>query len=256
MEGGVRWWQTSPAWAWAVMLVQAVILMVVVPTLLSGPAESAAPATAGSSATAALPPRRDSSLPDDPVRVLVVGDSYTVGSAEGGVGGANWTQVVAEQMDGVELDVAAEGGRGYVSTGPAGGTFLDLAERAGPGYDVVVVFGSRNDDASPRQVRRAAEETFAVLQDSSPDAELLVIGPPWVDENPPAYVRTSSRAVKAASRAAGATFLDPLDEGWFAGAAHRYIGADRIHPTNEGHRYLARRIMPWLRDAVERTRDS
>lgn len=119
---------------------------------------------------------------------------------------------------------------------------------------MVLVFGSRNDRGSRADIREAAERTFAVLRESSPAAELLVIGPPWVNAAPPSGVVTSSRAVEAAARAAGATFVDPLDEGWFTGDARRLIGEDRIHPTDAGHRYLALRITPSLRDAVDRAR--
>ena len=237
----------------ALVLLTATVLMLAVPYLLSDSAAERTPATRPVPSTPAMqtaPP----SPALEPVDVLVVGDSYTVGSAEGGVGAANWTALVTADLQDVTLDVAAEGGRGYVSTGPAGGTFLDLLERAEGDYDVVLVFGSRNDRASGPEVRRAATRAFTLVESSWPDAELLVIGPPWVDEGPPAYVRTSRLAVQAAAGAAGATFVDPLAEGWFTGSARRYIGEDRIHPTNAGHEYLARVITPSLREAVERAR--
>jgi lysophospholipase L1-like esterase len=234
------------------MLAQAVVLVLVVPYALSSsadlaPQEAAEPAPTASPSSPAEPP-------PDPVRVLVVGDSYSVGSAEGGVGAANWTAVVTATVEDVTIDVAAEGGRGYVSTGSAGRTFVDLAARAGTGYEVVVVFGSRNDDGPGAEVQQAAEQTFALLTEGSPEAELLVIGPPWVDGAPPDHVRAASRAVQAAARAAGATFVDPLGEAWFTGSARSFIGADRVHPTDAGHEYLARRIAPSLQAAVERAR--
>ena len=234
------------------MLVQAVVLVVTVPHAFS--AASSAPAVETSPRPERPTPPAPTTSSAEPVRVLVIGDSYTVGSAEGGVGAANWTALAGEELDDVALDVRAEGGRGYVSTGPAGGDFLDLAERAGGGYDVVVVFGSRNDRAPRAEVRRAADRLLAALEESSPGAELLVIGPPWVDAAPPAFVRASNRAVGGAAAAADATYVDPLAEGWFTGAAGSLIGRDRIHPTNAGHAYLAQRILPSLRAAVQRAR--
>ena len=240
------------------MLVQAVVLVLVVPYALSRPAGPAPQAAAGSGAGPAAT-ASPSSHPEPPpsadaLRVLVIGDSYSVGSAEGGVGAANWTHLVTGMVEDVTIDVAAEGGRGYVATGSAGRTFVDLAARAGTGYDVVVAFGSRNDDGPRAEVRRAAERTFALLREASPEAELLVIGPPWVDDAPPAYVRATSRAVQAAARTAGATFVDPLAEAWFGGSARSYIGEDRVHPTDAGHEYLAGRIAPSLQAAVDRAR--
>jgi hypothetical protein len=44
-------------------------------------------------------------------------------------------------------------------------------------------------------------------------------------------------------------FVDPLAQGWFAGATAELIDPDQVHPTAEGHRYLADLIGP----VVERT---
>jgi lysophospholipase L1-like esterase len=38
--------------------------------------------------------------------------------------------------------------------------------------------------------------------------------------------------------------VDPLAEGWFTGSDSGLIGADRVHPTDDGHAYLARLIAP------------
>lgn len=253
MERGSPKRRQAPGWAWALILVQAVALVLAVPYALGRQPTPPAQARAVEQPPTEAP--ADTSPPAEPVRVLIIGDSYTVGSGEGGLGRANWTQLVAQDLgDDVVVDVAAEGGRGYLSTGPAGGTFLDLAERAAGGYDVVLVFGSRNDDAPRPAIREAADRIFDVLQQSSPEAELVIVGPPWVDEDPPARVVASSRAVEDAARAAGATFVDPLEEGWFTGPARRLIGEDRVHPTDAGHAYLADRIAPALRAAVEQAR--
>jgi phospholipase/lecithinase/hemolysin len=41
----------------------------------------------------------------------------------------------------------------------------------------------------------------------------------------------------------GALFVDPLAERWFAGADHRFIGPDGVHPTNAGHRHIADEVL-------------
>lgn len=252
VEGGSRRGRL-PAWAWLVMLIQAVVLVIAVPRALSdGPTAPSARADPEQTTVATPDP-----VPEpiaDPVRVLIIGDSYSVGSAEGGVGAGNWTNLAAEQLDAATVDVRAEGGRGYVSTGPAGGTFLDLVERADEQYDVVLVFGSRNDDEPRAEVRRGADQVFAAIRAASPEAELVVVGPPWVDGSPPQYVVDGNQAVSRAAAAAEATYVDPLAEGWFTGSARRLIGRDGIHPTDEGHDYLAEQILPSLRAAVQRAR--
>ena len=60
---------------------------------------------------------------------------------------------------GVEIraDVAAEGGAGYGQPGNRGSIFEDLTARAVRGNDVLVVFGSRND----QPVDPAAYPNFA-----------------------------------------------------------------------------------------------
>lgn len=183
-----------------------------------------------------------------PVRILVVGDSYTAGGREGGAGAASWAHLVARQLTAegrrVTLEVAAAGGSGYVRTGPRHTTFVKLAQRTRSERDLVVFLGSRNDIAAAPEVQAAAEAAFATVRAASPRAALLVVGPPWVDADPPDYIRADRDAVEAAARAAGATFVDPLAEGWFTGWAGRFIGAGSIHPTDAGHRYMADLLLP------------
>jgi lysophospholipase L1-like esterase len=186
-----------------------------------------------------------------PTRVLVVGDSYTAGSDEGGQGAAGWPAVVAAELgQGVSLEVAAAGGSGYVATGHSDQTFTDLVSGAAGGFDLVVFFGSRNDAAPAEQVQAAATEAVTAARAASPEAGLLVIGPPWVNSSPRPAVQYASVGVEKAATAAGATFVDPLDEGWFYDRPE-LIGADRVHPTDEGHRYMADLILPKMRAALD-----
>ena len=34
--------------------------------------------------------------------------------------------------------------------------------------------------------------------------------------------------------------------GWFTGSASSFIGGDRIHPTDEGHRHIANLLIPYV----------
>jgi lysophospholipase L1-like esterase len=187
----------------------------------------------------------------EPARVLVVGDSYTTGYVEGGLGAANWVPTAVRDLEShgraVDADVSAGWGSGYLVGGTLGRTFGQWLERApARDYAVVVFFGSRNDRGNATAVEAAAERDFRAAQERYPGARLLVIGPPWVDDHPLPRVMADRDGVRAAATAVGATFVDPLAEGWFTGADPALIGDDRVHPTDDGHAYLARLIAPYI----------
>lgn len=188
------------------------------------------------------------------VPVAFIGDSYTGGSDMGGNESANWTSGVAAQIGAtspIVIRKAAISGIGYVSPGTVGKTFLDEVPAAvTPGARLVVVFGSRNDLGKPGDVGQAATRVYAAIRDIAPDAKLLVVGPPWINGDVPAGLVADRDAVKAAAVAAGATFVDPIADGWFSGANARLIGSDHVHPTDDGHAYMARLIAPHIQAAL------
>ncbi|WP_353612570.1 GDSL lipase [Mycobacterium sp. 1274756.6] len=183
--------------------------------------------------------------------IAVIGDSYTTGSDEGGVGPQGWPARTGQLLDRdgkpVTMTVVAEGGAGYGVRGNRGSIFTDLANRAvGPDDTLVVFFGSRNDDvadlaALPGQVRDA----LAVARRGAPTARLLVIGPPWPTPEVPDAVLRVRDILAAEAAAVRADFVDPLAEGWFVGLPF-LIGGDGIHPNDLGHAYLADRIAPLI----------
>jgi phospholipase/lecithinase/hemolysin len=74
----------------------------------------------------------------------------------------------------------------------------------------------------------------------------VVIGPLWSDGDAPAPVLAVRDAVRTAALAAGAQWIDPVADGWFDRPAG-LIGADRVHPTDAGHRLMAERVDAALR---------
>jgi lysophospholipase L1-like esterase len=50
---------------------------------------------------------------------------------------------------------------------------------------------------------------------------------------------------------AGATFIDPIREGWFVGRPD-LIGPDGVHPNDAGHAYMAEKIAPLIRAQLSR----
>lgn len=243
MARGSHWWSEPPRWAWVVIAVGTAGLIVggLLASSRSEPSGFTAPAAAA-----------DETAEPDLTRILVIGDSYTGGSNEGGVGRNSWPSVMAEALDNdglrATLKVDAEGGGGYVKPGQQENVFPQLVRRSVTAEtDLVVFLGSRNDTAPRAVLEAAALDAFTAVQAVAPDARLLVIGPPWVDDRAPAYLQANRDALAAATSQAGGVFVDPLAEGWFTGDASALIGGDGVHPTDAGHRYMADLIGPHVK---------
>lgn len=184
--------------------------------------------------------------------VAVIGDSYTTGTDEGGVGSKAWTarawQALAGQGVQVAADVASEGRAGYDVRGDHGDIFEDLTAKAVKPDDVLVVFfGSRNDQGvDAALLAEIAHDTLQLARRMAPSARLLVIGPPWPTADVPDSVRQIRDILNAQARAAGGAFVDPIADRWFVGRPD-LIGADGVHPTDAGHAYMADKIAPLIR---------
>jgi lysophospholipase L1-like esterase len=191
-------------------------------------------------------------------RVAVVGDSYTTGGELGGLGSKGWTtrawQLLARDGIAVAPDVAAEGGAGYGTRGNHGSVFEDLTnDVVKPDDALVVFFGSRNDQGvDPTQLSILAYGTFQLARRTAPSAKMLVIGPPWPTADPPDPVLRIRDALKYQAGVTGATFIDPIAQGWFVGRPE-LIGKDGVHPTDAGHAYMAEKIAPLIGAQLART---
>lgn len=201
---------------------------------------------------ASPPPEYELTGRDAPrFRVAVVGDSYTAGGELGGLGKQAWTartwQLLSRRGVQVTADVAAEGGAGYGVPGNRGNVFEGLAARSVRPDDTLVVFyGSRNDQpADPMQLPARVDAALDVATRAAPNARLLVIGPPWPTADVPPAVYRIRDVLAAEARSRGATFVDPLAEGWFVGRPD-LIGSDGVHPNDAGHAYMAERIAPLI----------
>lgn len=188
-------------------------------------------------------------------RVAVVGDSYTNGTRIGGQGPNSWPaiawQILAKQGIQVDADVAAEGKAGYGVRGDQGNLFSDLTVRAVKPEDALVVFfGSINDRPVDLGLYPTlAAENFQIVRQVAPAAKILVIGPPWPNADPPPVVFALRDLLRDQAFVVGATFIDPLAEGWFMGRPD-LIGADGVHPNNAGHVYMARKIAPLIHNQL------
>ncbi|SEP22666.1 SGNH/GDSL hydrolase family protein [Trujillonella endophytica] len=255
MARGDHWWNEPPWWAWATMAVGLAAILVMLPFALDRESPEADPSTraalpttapatqSGSAATSAEP--RDGDAP----RVLVVGDVDTAGFAAGSVG---WPAVLERRLPDAEFTVATTGDAGYVTIGTEDdATIPDLVAAADLSeVDVVLIFDSRFDAAGiADRVEFAIGVTIGAIAEQAPGAELVVVGPPWPDDAPPAGVRNNRNVLRLAAETAGVTFVDPIAEGWLADAP-QLVGPDGEHLTAEADAYLADRFEPLLRQAL------
>lgn len=184
--------------------------------------------------------------------LAVVGDSYTTGTNEGGLGSRSWTarawQVLGSRGSRISANVAAEGRAGYGTPGDHGSIFQDLTARAvQPDDTLVVFFGSRNDESvDPGLLAEKAHNTLDLAHQRAPAARLLVIGPPWPTADVPVSMLLIRDILAGAAGGAGATFIDPIAEHWFVGRPD-LIGPDGVHPNDAGHQYMADKITPLIR---------
>jgi lysophospholipase L1-like esterase len=243
----------APRWAWLALALGATGFVV-----LFWGATNRTPSSPSTVTSADVPVvSEESSVEEDrgPARILVVGDGYTAASEDGGVGAANWAEVLGDRLtaqgEPVRPTVAAAVGSGYLQEGATGQTFEDLATQPTDiPYDVIVFFGSESDVADSTAVETAATAAFTRVREAWPEARLLVIGPAWRDGVPPVSVIEASAGVERAATAAGTTFVDPLEENWFGAGPGQLVSGDG-YPTDEGHRMMADRIQPAVQAALD-----
>lgn len=188
----------------------------------------------------------------------IIGDSDTSGSAEGGAGAAGWPTLVTNNLKSqgitLELRVGATGGAGYFGDGQSTvRTFISqVSEAAGANDQLVVLFGSRNDQYGVEppnfagQYTTAVQRTLARAKEKAPDAAILVIGPAWTAwaKNPPnAAVLLVRDTLRKQAEAAGTTFVDPIAEQWFVGQPE-LMGSNGENLNDRGHQFLAEKIGP------------
>lgn len=188
--------------------------------------------------------------------VDIIGDSYVIGSDQGGYGSANWTKIVGSRFytesQPVDMNVIGHPGAGYIVRGAEKFTFAEAATTSlRSTANLVLVFGSRNDGKQdPAAMAAAATDLYTKIHERAPGAKLIVIGPAWVDENVPDFITADSQAIAGAASVAGLEFVNPLSEGWFFGADAKFIGADGVHPTDAGHQYLSEKMYGLISKAL------
>ena len=188
-------------------------------------------------------PSTPSPLPTSPpLRLVVLGDSIASGTDRYGGQGANgWPAIVAQKLGLLSL-LSAQPGSGYTRDGFGFAYPARVNDVIAMRPTILIVEGSRND-FDEAATRRVAAEVLGKLHSALPQTKILVIGPLYLDS---LNSRTTpvNEAVKAAALSLGLTYVDTLKARWFTGSASRFIGGDGIHPTDEGHRYIANLLVP------------
>jgi lysophospholipase L1-like esterase len=189
--------------------------------------------------------------------VAFIGDSYTAGTEFGGQGPAGWPMLVTEglRQQGINLapSVAAEAGSGYVLAGEGEAKdFSELvADAVRPDDRLVVIFGGQSDaDVPADQLQPAVRQTLEAVRETTPKAEIVVIGPAWPNSAPPPEVLQTRDLIRDEAVMSRVIFVDPIAEGWFVDRPD-LIASDGIHPTDAGHAYMADKIAPLIAQQLQ-----
>lgn len=190
-----------------------------------------------------------------PVRAYFFGDSLMAGT------GASprrpvMARVAAARL-GWDVEVDAEGGTGYTTSGRSPG-YLDRLRRPGTmprSYDVVLLEGGTNDarvGANPAQVRAAVREVVAHVRGRQPQARVVLMGA--YDPPPPGradpHRRTVDRAIAQVAAELDLPFFSPLSGGWTEGQRAGFLHRDRLHPSVWGYGVLGDRLAEALAAAT------
>ncbi|MEV7512075.1 SGNH/GDSL hydrolase family protein [Streptomyces sp. NPDC091201] len=209
------------------------------------------------------------------VRFMTLTDSLGDGSAHNvGAGCGTWVDRVGRLLGSSDIWREGRGSTGYVNPG-GHATFGVRAEVDVIPHrpDILVVWGGYNDASSDQtQIQAAATALFTRLKTALPRCQIFIIGC-WSPTGSPAPSHTNTTAtLRAAAAAAGFPFVSPQTGGiynsagalvatqgaWITGTgnvsspkgdgnADFYVGGDGVHPTDDGHTYLAGRIHSFLR---------
>ncbi len=185
--------------------------------------------------------------------VAVVGASIAWG--EGASPGEGWADLLADRL-GVQADVSADPGAGFVATGwrhggPMSRLLPDLdLDRLHPA--LVLVQAGHNDIGTPLpDVTRRVTALFDAIREQTPHSVVGLISVFPTGDQPSAAARATDAAIVAAARAAwpGLIVFDPITGRW------RFPRlTDGLHPTEEGHHWIAARLAGPLQGALDRGR--
>ncbi len=194
------------------------------------------------------------------LRIAVLGDSLALGTgasrADGGFVFRAFRALLAERS-GSRIDNVAIGGATVDDVAR-----LEVARLAGARYDIAIVCAGANDvvRATPAPAFATAYRLLlARLARVAPAAQIVCCGVPDVSISPlfanerdtiRAASLANDRAVRAAAREAGASFVDLFAASHAMRDADRFLGRDRFHPSDAGYAILTNVLTPVLERAA------
>jgi lysophospholipase L1-like esterase len=179
-------------------------------------------------------------------RVVFIGDSYTGGSSMNSPGRASLYPTLLAAKFGFVADNLAVSGTGYLAPGTTNQPFgSQVAAVVALHPNVVVLEGGHNDDNYPQaQVKAAASSVLTGLRTALPKAKIIVLGPIWPSGAAPQSERNIDADLRQIAVAGGASFVDPIADGWFVGPYIKLIGSDGTLPTDAGQVRIAQLLGP------------
>lgn len=178
---------------------------------------------------------------DDFTNVLFIGDSYTGGSDMNV--GPEWPELVGRQASDWLVQKDGVGGSGFIAAGQSRPipTRLDGTLAMYRGLDLVVVAAGINDVGlrPTRVIARAVEDVLERIQ-AETDAKVVLVSP-FAPTGPSQGTLDLAAAEKSIAEDMGVEFIDVSQ--LFVGNTNM-IGSDGIHPTDEGHAYIAEQVGP------------
>lgn len=178
-----------------------------------------------------------------------LGDSYTEGLGADSPS-TSFPQLVAAAA-GWTATIDGETGSGYLVEGIAADSEVYAVRAAALPADsqFVVISGGINDAETrrddPDAFTDAVRSTLSAAGAAAPDAKLIVLAPFWpygaLDNN----IQQMRDAVRDEAASAGATFIDPIAEGWQADTTGLLL-EDGLHPNQAGYQQIADRLVASL----------
>ena len=205
---------------------------------------SAAAATGAASAPTVL------TVPPNP-SVLVLGDSWAAGwGSDDDRGG--YIAEAFQTLGWTRTEIVAVGGIGYLNPGDDAGDYQDQVDALGAlpfgDPDLIIVQGSTNDAAVEYAgLPEAADTLFDSLHLRWPGAQLLMLaGCPEEAPADPAVLEVNALLTTVAVERQ-IPIIDPARENWITvDNIDEYVDVTG-HPNDEGHEYLAGRLVTDLR---------
>lgn len=184
---------------------------------------------------------------DGPLRISVIGDSYSAGSDND----VTWPSLVAAASP-LSISDVAVAESSYAGRAGQSGRFADQVDKAlASKPDVIVVFGGIGDVALPnQQITQSAVDLFTELSRRAPDAELLVFGPIWHQHPVPDVFVTLDSDIAKAANTTHTTYVSLIREKWLVADV---LMRRNVAPTDEGQSVLAQHLRPLLMEHIRET---